>query len=209
MVSMRALATASFFFVTTSVLAKTTPADCKHPTDVEVAAGDMMKVASAMPGSLGSASGCADPAKLKGICFYLSQKTKAPEESDYMFEYERRIAEAACIKDGEDDILAQKKVKTMWSRLEDPHLKCDMPDFEVPRGTILKYAASKNNWHFLDLVIQQYGVNLNTVDKSDNKTLLDFIQDKMMRHKGTPEEKELKRYYEILRKRGAKSRSEL
>ena len=52
-------------------------------------------------------------------------------------------------------------------------------------------------------------VNLNKVDKTDGRTVLDYIKDQIERNKGLATEPVLQGYYNQLKKAGAKHRVEL
>ncbi|HXH76134.1 MAG TPA: hypothetical protein VNJ08_14280 [Bacteriovoracaceae bacterium] len=184
--------------------AKPTPADCNNPSELDNQAGVLLAVASTL-----NSEGCADATKLHGICDSVYMQFDAPKGSGYEYLFEKKIYEASCAKLTDSEAVINKKIKTMWAKLENPHLKCDQANFDVSYGSILKYGLITNNYDFLGLAIEEWGVNLNIVDKNDSRTLLDYIQKEIDRKKGSSFEGPLRDYYKRLRKYGAKHKSEL
>lgn len=166
-------------------------------------------VASPAEGGSGDAAPCANEAKLRGICAAVSnrdQTSTGPQK--YPYRYTRKIFEASCVdmeKDS-DEVIAQK-VSAMWAKHSDK-LTCTDVSFDVEKGGLIKYAVNAKFDKFIYDVVS-WKVDLNKVDASDNKTVLDYVQDQMASYKGLPTEQTLKSYYDLLRKNGAKHRKEL
>lgn len=178
------------------------PEDCAEDSAVEKHAKSILKVTSAM-------SGCADASKLVGICGDVFQQSQASHDTPYMYEYERKLHEAACAdpeKDSEE--IVNKKLQNMWIKL-DKNLKCDTANWEVPKGNILKYAIKVKSFDLITSAAELWHVNLNSIDSTDSRTLLDYVESEMERNKGDRLEGVLKGYYKILRNAGAKHRKEL
>jgi hypothetical protein len=173
------------------------PAEAKRVTQVPVRADDDAKCITI-------------PTKLEMLCSYVADQTKDPSPlaPRYKYMYQRRILEASCVdvgKDSEETIA--KKVSSMWSQFEDK-LFCDSTQFGVIHGSLLKFGAvSKNDRFIIDIV--DWKVPLNKVDRTDGRTLLDYVRDEMKRNKGNALEPILQGYYDELREAGAKHRSEL
>lgn len=152
---------------------------------------------------------CSDPKKLRGLCMNVGAFDEEPEPSGrYIWTYQRKILEAACVdleKDSEE-VIAQK-ISRVWNENEDS-LVCSSTRFDVPRGNILKFAVNMKFTAFIGDMIQ-WKVNLNKVDATDNKTVLDYIEDQIQRNKGYSVEQTLNMYYRVLREAGAKHRREL
>ena len=121
--------------------------------------------------------------------------------------YERKISEAACINTNDSEQVKHEKIRNAWSTYEDD-LKCNNTQFEVTDGHLLKYAVTTSFDNFIEDVIK-WKVNLNKVDVSDNRTVLDYIKYQMERNKGNALEARYKHYYDKLKKAGAKHKSEL
>ena len=153
---------------------------------------------------------CPDPSKLHAICndIYQKHEDRTPN-TPYQFQYERKIYQAACAdieNDSEEE--AARKIRDMWNKLA-PKLTCQDANFNVINGSILKYAVKMNTYDLLDRAVEFWKVNLNSIDSSDQKTLLDYIQSEIEKNKGGTQEQRLKDYYRILKKHGAKHSSEL
>ncbi len=126
----------------------------------------------------------------------------------YEYSYQKLMYEGACVdieKMSEKEI--NSKLKEWWN-LNKSKLVCDTLQFGVTNGSVLKYAAKSNTWSFIDEAISA-GFDLNFVDKSDNRTVLDYVKDELVKRKGTSLEKELQETYTKLQKAGAKHKSEL
>ncbi|HEY0914241.1 MAG TPA: hypothetical protein VGE22_05170 [Solimonas sp.] len=127
---------------------------------------------------------------------------------EYQFRYQKIVSEAACAKSSDSEAVASAKVRAMWEQFED-RLTCNHVRFDVQNGSVLKYAASAR---FKDLLFDAaviWKVDLNRVDQSDGRTLLDYVGKEIEQNKGTAIEPKLKSYYDMLRTAGAKHRSEL
>ncbi len=152
---------------------------------------------------------CPNPKKLENICMNIDGRSMDPKpKSHYVYLYQRKILDAACVdveKDSEEKI--SQKVQQMWTASTD-NLNCRSIDFDANGGNVLKYAVSTTFDEFLDDAIY-WKVNLNQVDKVDDRTVLDYVQHQIEKNKGKMIEVRLKHYYKILREAGAKHKSKL
>jgi hypothetical protein len=205
MVLFRAAVVSLLALTSLEVSAGPNPADHKQPLDVVKQAGEMIQVPAALPTS----EGCADPSKLVGICNTVSGQSDPPPGSPYNYMYEQQIEEAACVRPGDSEEVVSAKVRRMWKQLEDPYLKCNVANFDVAFGNVLKYSFSGRNFDFLNTVVEVWKVDLNSVDPTDNRTLLDYVKKEIDLARNTRYEERLTYYYKFLRKNGAKHRSEL
>lgn len=151
-----------------------------------------------------------DLAKLVGICASISSQRQDRSRPDaYSFAFERKIYDAARVNFEMDTPQAARlKIKALWHEHPE-NMRCESDNFDVSQGHILKYAVATGTFALLDDASRTWGVDLNIIDPSDNKTLLDYIQDQKQRYKGSVVEITLSNYYEIMRRAGAKHRSEL
>lgn len=152
---------------------------------------------------------CPNPKKIRLLCMYIHDRSEEPEESKYRYTYQKVIHEAACVKSDDKKTVRFKKIQDMWKKLED-QLICNNTQFSVPNGNVIKYAATTMFDEFINDVIY-WGVDLNKVDKTDGRTVLDYLKDSIERaKKGQPATaKTLQEYYDMLREAGAKHKSEL
>jgi hypothetical protein len=152
---------------------------------------------------------CPNPKKLKNICMYVDGKQEDSESlKGYSFVYQKRLLEAACVdveKDSEE--VVADKVRKMWKQFE-PQLVCNSLKFDVMNGSIVKYASIVMFDAFIH-DIARWKVDLNKVDAADGMTALDYLRDNLEKTKGTDTHRKLTNYYDILRRAGAKHRSEL
>jgi hypothetical protein len=149
---------------------------------------------------------CPNRKKLKNICVMIGEHATDPKNPDkYM--YETRLLQAGCVSDSDSEEEKHRKIRETWALFEED-LNCSNIQFDVPRGHLLKYAVSSTFDDFLDDAVK-WKVNLNKVDASDKRTVLDYIKVHMEVNKGTAMEQKLKQYYDKLRAAGAKHKSEL
>lgn len=150
---------------------------------------------------------CPNGNNLGQLCIAIMDAQKDPS-GEYQFRYQKIVSEAACAKSSDSEAVASAKVRAMWEQFED-RLTCNHVRFDVQNGSVLKYAASAR---FEDLLFDAaviWKVDLNRVDQSDGRTLLDYVSKEIEQNKGNAVEPKLKSYYDMLRTAGAKHRSEL
>lgn len=151
---------------------------------------------------------CPNAEKLDQFCSSVGGLEADDEGGDYKYYYQRQIFEASCTTLKEAEETRNSKIKAMWKKFENKELICNNLQFDIANGNIIKYAASRSIDPFIRDVIK-WKVNLNKVDQTDGRTPLDYIKFHMERAKGGALEKKLQYYYEILRKAGAKHKTEL
>lgn len=149
---------------------------------------------------------CPDRKKLKNICMTISGRM-LDKDKKHKYLYQTKILEAACVGANDSQAVTSEKVSKAWAMFESDML-CTTPAFDVPQGSILKYAFHQEFDDFLNDAIR-WKVDLNSVDSSDGRTLLDYVQDYVMKNKGNDLEQRYANYYLKLREAGAKHRSEL
>jgi hypothetical protein len=147
---------------------------------------------------------CPNLKKLRGLCAMIGSRMQDQKKEDHL--YRTRIMEAACIDSSDTEEEKNKKIRDLWMAMED-ELVCDSSQFDVVRGNVLKYAVSTKNEDFIRDAIK-WKINLNRVDSSDNRTVLDYISYHIQKHKGNSIENMFNYYYKLLRDAGAKHKSE-
>lgn len=152
---------------------------------------------------------CPNPGSVAQLCTYIAaQIPDTDTESSYEYLYQRVVYEASCVDiDNDQPKLIASKVQVMWNRYA-KDLKCDGILGVNGLGQILKYAAFKNFDSFIVDAATVWKISLNEIDASDNKTTLDYIDDQIKRTGGEVQKK-FKRYFELLRRSGAKFSHEL
>jgi hypothetical protein len=159
-------------------------------------------------------AGCPDLERLTNICTNLSGFTKDPApRGEYSYMYQRKIYDAACVDLQQDsEALMKRKIQEMWrideARGDRSKLKCENLQFDMIDGNILKFAVRKRFQEFLEDA-EYWGVNLNRVDASDQRTVLDYLKDELDRTSHPSTRSTLQVYYNTLRRAGAKHRAEL
>ena len=154
---------------------------------------------------------CPDAEKLEQFCSSvggLEPDDEVASGPTYRYYYQRQVFEASCVVPGDPVDIRNRKIAQMWKRFEDKELTCNNLQFDVVNGSVIKYAASRGIDSFMRDVTQ-WGIDLDKIDKSDNRTILDYVQVKLERAKGGSLERTYRFYYDILRKAGARHRHEI
>ncbi len=153
---------------------------------------------------------CNEPIAMGALCSSVSDRRQdITEDSPYEYEFEERINKLACVditKDSQEVI--NKKIHDWWIKNEKDVVCIDLT-FNVSRGNLSKLAVFTSFTEVLVRAVYDWKVPLNTIDKGDGRTILDYIKDEISRNKDQPKESTLKSYYDLLRKAGAKHRNEL
>ena len=154
---------------------------------------------------------CPNRAKLDQLCTAISLlKEDSDPNSEYLYQYQRIISEASCANFESDSKESIKtKVNVLWEKHQSDFICKNIPGFDVNPGSVLKLAVRYQFKDFLVEAAQVWKVNLNKVDPADSRTLLDYVQKELDLKKGTVNEPALRQYYDVLRKSGAKHKSEL
>lgn len=191
------------FLILTSFAVHATEADCEDKTIQDMQ--PVMAVAAAAQ----EETMCPNPKKLRGLCMFVSSKEEdSNPQGRFVWKYQRKLLEAACIdvkKDSEEEI--GKKIAKVWKDNE-ATLICNNTKFDVANGNIIKFAVNLKFDEFL-IDVTKWKVNLNKVDETDGRTVLDYVQSQIAANKGLATEPVLKKYYQMLKDAGAKHKSEL
>jgi hypothetical protein len=158
-------------------------------------------------------AGCPDLERLTNICSSIGGFVKDPApRGEYSYMYQRKIYDAACVDLQKDsEALMKRKIQEMWridERQPRPRMTCNNLQFDVASGNILKFAVRKRFQEFLEDAVW-WGVHLNRVDASDQRTVLDYVKDELDRTSHPSTRSTLQVYYNTLRRAGAKHRAEL
>lgn len=152
-----------------------------------------------------------DLRKLIGLPMFVdSKEMDSAPQGRFHFRYQRKILEAAGVNletDTEERI--GEKVSQMWKLCDELDITiANNTKFDVGNGNVIKFAV---NLKFDEFVIDmaRWGVDLNKVDVTDGRTVLDYTRSQVERNKGLPHEPVLRRYYDMFRKAGARHKDEL
>lgn len=144
------------------------------------------------------------------LCTSVTERTTNDDiESEFNYKYEEILYSIVCAdtaNETKEEII--KKIHDVWVTHEDRFI-CDFPGFSVPEGNVIKLAVQREFSDFIYEVSRIWMVPLNKIDKSDGRTILDYISFEMKSFAGKPEENVLKRYYDLLQKASAKHKSQL
>ena len=120
--------------------------------------------------------------------------------------YQQKIEDAAGVTPSDSPELRRQKTADLFAHRMPT---CDGADFSVSHGNILKYAVSVRTFDFINLAAYTFDADLNAVDSSDGRTVLDFVDDEISRNVGRPAEDELRYYRDFLVGAGARTTAQL
>lgn len=148
--------------------------------------------------------------RLDGLCGDVYSRTEdRSNPALWAYSYERRIYDAAGVDFQKDTPqVARKRIQTLWLRHQDL-FKCDAMNFQVQRGSILKYAVEIRTYPLILNAIRSWQLDLNIIDESDRATVLDFVETKIVESQGTDSYDVLVSNWRLLRRAGAKRCDEL
>ena len=149
---------------------------------------------------------CPDPGQVKALCMMVNTHMKNPDASSDKYMYQVRMKKAACVSATDSTKTAQQKLHDFLAMHTLP--TCNNLQFDVLDGNILKFAVSAKFDDFLIDMID-WGADLNTVDVSDGRTVLDYVAYHAEKNSGNDLKKRFDRYYSTLRAAGAKHRREI
>lgn len=106
------------------------------------------------------------------------------ENQDYY--YKDHLQKISCVdRELDSDAVIREKVNCTW---ETNYAELGyVGEGFIHEGNILKYSVNQEFELFVDGMVEDFGININLKDPSDNKTLLDFTLDEINRYKKYPE----------------------
>ena len=182
-----------------------------HAQDPNCVDGSIFKMKPLMDVARAIEGDCPKDKKLPVfLCMAVTKKISDSEMGGrYMWKYQKRLFDAACVdpKKDSEEVIA-RKISKMWKENEGT-LICNNTSFDVPNGNVIKLAVSLQFDEFL-IDMAKWDVNLNKVDPTDGRTVLDYIQYQLKLNQGSKAiTNSLEDYYQSLRSAGAKHKSEL
>jgi hypothetical protein len=108
------------------------------------------------------------------LCAYVDNRGKDNEGDGRNFHYYQTFMEmTACVIESDPDSIRIKKVQSWWNKYD---CKCNRTNFTIYSGSILKYAVQTSFDSFIYKIINFYKLDINFIDHSDGKTVLDFAK---------------------------------
>ena len=151
-----------------------------------------------------------DLAALVGICTSINSQERARDNpAEYAYEYEKKIYLAARVDFKSDSgASARAKLQAFW-RTHQRDLRCQANNFNVRDGSVLKYAANTRGFGLLDDAARVWHVDLNIIDPSDGRTVLDYVESLIPQFAGTATGTNMENYRQVLSLSGAKHARDL
>jgi hypothetical protein len=159
---------------------------------------------------------CPEPTRMDFLilCKDVYERKTSSEESELSFKYEQALWRMSCAKEGVDNMeTASKKIQCMWNKYR-LLFSCDYPGMTVPGGNITMFSLETNFPIFLIDAAKNYKMDMNFKDPKDDRTILDFVRDKIIQMKKSPVNltaniQEYEDIYKMLQENGAKHGKDL
>jgi hypothetical protein len=204
---MKRLLMLSLLLATATSYAAEQHEECATDDTVKAQASALLKVAEKI-----EADGCPapKPTDYKAFCDSIAAKEKplGNDQKLFDFAYEKRLMTLSCADVEKDGLeIATSKVGRMWSKYN-KSFKCQSTEFNVPKGSVLKFALTHNFTPFLETIVSTYNLDINFIDPEDKRNLMDYLNDELQstissQGPSHPRVKVLKEYKVLLEDLGA------
>lgn len=153
--------------------------------------------------------GCPNNTGIEALCLVVGNLDLDPNSAD-KYKYQSIIKKASCVSSSDSLQLTAEKIQKFWSTYG-ANIECNRSDFNVQNGSIVKYAIFNKSDSFIFEISKRWKVNLNKIDSSDNRTVLDYAYDELAKEqaRNSPLVGRYQSYINQLKSAGAKRRSEL
>lgn len=152
-----------------------------------------------------------DASEIRNFCAAVANPLAEPEP-DYSWQryrYEGFLARWAQVRPVDPVVDADRRIGRFLSA-NMARLVCNQGNFSPRNGNILKLAVSRQSNRFIHDVLERWRPDLNRIDATDGRTVLDYIRDRRTGvGPATTFGATLGRYYDRFRAAGARHASEL
>ncbi len=124
-----------------------------------------------------------------------------------LYFYQDMLVEAAGVSASDSPEMAYDKIR-LFMDANSASLVCNLTNFNPRNGNVYKLAVARQADGFINDALDNWHVDLNQVDATDGKTVLDYISDRRATA-GPTYARTLSRYYDRFRAAGARHASEL
>jgi hypothetical protein len=145
----------------------------------------------------------------RSFCTALDSKAleNMPTHDTVLYQYQTMLYEAAGVTPQDSPEVAYERTK-VFLNTNAASLVCNIVNFNPRNGNIYKLAVACQADGFINDALDNWHVDLNQVDATDGKTVLDYITDRRATA-GPTFARILDRYYARFRAAGARHASEL
>ena len=158
---------------------------------------------------------CPEPTRdqFMGVCNAIYDKKDGSEEIGIGYKYQEELWAISCAVPGVDTKeQAALKIQCMWLKYRHKFRCYKYAGVSVPDGNVLKFAMDTGFSTFLVTAVKKYKLDMNFIDPTDGRTIMDFLKVSMERYRqaGSAERVvEYERIYKLYKDNGAKHASEL
>ncbi len=104
-------------------------------------------------------------------------------QKSFQYNYEWRIWKLAGVDPNIDTRnTARPKIQKFWNKYKHKFI-CNESSFPMLDGSLLKYSAHYDFFDLLETLLMSYNLDINFIDSSDDKNVIDFIDDDLKRQK--------------------------
>ena len=130
-----------------------------------------------------------------------------PIHDTILYQHQTMVYEAAGVLAGDSPEVAYEKARRLLDA-NAPSLTCNLVNFNPRNGNVYKLAVARQADEFINDALNDWHVDLNQIDATDGKTVLDYISDRRATA-GPTFARTLDRYYTRFRAAGARHAREL
>jgi hypothetical protein len=161
---------------------------------------------------LGSSSAYAQQSgnmDFRSFCTAVDSKSfeNNPTRDGVLYQYQTMVYDAAGVLPNDSSEVAFQKSKAFMDA-NAASLVCNLINFNPRSGSILKLAVARQSNEFIWDAVVNWKLDLNQIDATDGKTVLDYITDRRA-SAGPTFARTLDRYYKRFRDGGARHAHEL
>lgn len=160
--------------------------------------------------SAASVTGCPAVSEIFNLCTAVDEKGRVPipGTSRSQFEFVAMVHAAACVRATDSEADRRSRIQSLW-RDHQAAFGCTVPGFDLDSGNVLKMAVRRRSFELLNLVLEEWHLDVNIVDPVDGRTFLDYLEAEIGLNTGQEIEPTLREYYELFREAGARHCREL
>lgn len=168
----------SCYLITVSCIAGAQPADCETGSKFEKNLSELENVAEI-------AEECPAPTKqqFEAVCVSGYDRHEVKEDSQLRFGFQEHFWKMSCADPEKDTIeTAKPKIQAMWNKNKE-NFKCTgNSEFYASGLNITKFSLDTGFSTFMIDAVKKFNLEMNFIDPTDKKTVMDFIQDEIERY---------------------------
>lgn len=178
-----------------------TSLDCQSRSSFEANLNELAKVTDKV-----DPKSCPQPSKdqINEVCIAIKDSEKNTNKNIQGPKYHEYLWNLACVKPKDSPDEAKMKIFKMWDAYKTKFNCTGFTGVSVSDGNILKFSIDVGFPTIVETLMERYNFDINFVDPTDSKTILDFVHDRIKESKnGSEELADFQELYKDLKDKGA------